>query len=78
MINISKGCFALLNNIICLTASLIESWQCLFVQVGFIVTSLFYFDYFCVLLVFFNSGSALQQGWEGKAAADGHEAGPAF
>lgn len=60
MINTSKGCFALLNNIICLTASLIESWQCLFVQVGFIVTSLSYFDYFSGLLVFFNAGSALQ------------------
>lgn len=78
MINTSKGCFALLNNIICLTASLIESWQCLFVQVGFIVTSLSYFDYFCGLLVFFNPGSALQQGWAGKAAADEREAGPFF
>lgn len=32
MINTSKGCFALLNNIICLTASLIESLQRLLVK----------------------------------------------
>lgn len=73
MINTSKGCFALLNNIICLTASLIESWQCLFVQVGFIVTSLSYFDYFSGLLVFFNAGSALQhvgRAGQGKQLTD--------
>lgn len=76
MINTSKGCFALLNNIICLTASLIESRRCLFVRAGLPVTSLFYFDYFCGLLAFFNPGSALQRGWAGKAAADGWGAGP--
>lgn len=76
MINTSKGCFALLNNIMCLTAPLIESRQSLFVQVGFIAKSLFYFDYFCGVFVGFSCGSALQQSWEGEAAAHGHGEGP--
>lgn len=50
VINTSKGCFALLNAIICSPAPLIESRRCLFVQVGFVLTSLFYFDYFGAFL----------------------------
>lgn len=72
MISTSKGCTALLNDMICLTASLIESWQGLFVQVGFTVTSLFYFDWFCVLGVVLNSGSAVHQwGWAGGPGRPG-------
>lgn len=72
VISTSKGCTALLNDMICLTASLIESWQGLFVQVGFTVTSLFYFDWFCVLGVVLNSGSAMHQwGWAGAPGRPG-------